>query len=65
MRTWFSRLAERIAVRVDPGNGPWRPNPSPWDAWEWTNPERMEIDADLRRMCQDLDAIRVRFAEGR
>ncbi len=55
MSTWFSRVASRLAVLLDPGRGPWNP---PATAWP-------EVDADLRRLRHDLDAIRTRFSDHR
>ncbi|MFN8033237.1 MAG: hypothetical protein U0Q47_08060 [Mycobacterium sp.] len=57
MNTWFSRVADRLGALLDPHAGPWNPPPSSSD---WA-----DIDADLRRLRQDLDAIRVRFSDRR
>lgn len=53
MSTWLSRVASRLAVLVDPENGPWNP-----PSVEWA-----DVDADVRRLRSDLDAIRVRLPE--
>ena len=55
MSTWFSRVASRLAALVDPGHGPWNPPSAGWD----------DVDADVRRMRGDLDALRVRFSDHR
>ena len=52
MSTWFSRVADRLGALLDPYAGPWNPPPSDW----------ADVDADLRRLRQELDAIRVRFS---
>ncbi|HTY27297.1 MAG TPA: hypothetical protein VMD51_03990 [Mycobacterium sp.] len=56
MSTWFSRVADRLGALLDPHAGPWNP-PPPSD---WTG-----VDADLRRLRQELDAMRVRFSDRR
>ncbi|MCB0925240.1 MAG: hypothetical protein KDB50_11965 [Mycobacterium sp.] len=60
MSTWFSRLASRLVTFADPDNGPWNRC-----LRAVADPQRMDFDADLRRMHRDVDAIRVRFAEPR
>ena len=55
MSTWFSRVASRLAALVDPGHGPWNPSSAGLD----------DVDADVRRMHADLDALRVRFSDHR
>ena len=52
MNTWFSRVADRLGALLDPYAGPWNPPSSDW----------ADVDADLRRLRQELDAIRVRFS---
>jgi hypothetical protein len=55
MSTWFSRVASRLATLLDSSHGPWTPSSSGWD----------DVDADVRRMRGDLDALRVRFSDHR
>ena len=58
MSTWFSRVAHRLAALLDTDNGPWNPTRSGWSGKD-------EIDADVRRLRGDLDALRVRFSDHR
>ncbi len=53
MSTWFSRMGRRLSALLDPQLGPWNPPSSDWN----------DVDADLRRLRTDLDAIRVRFPD--
>ena len=55
MSTWFTRLAGRLGALQDPTGGPWNPMPSDW----------ADVDADVRRLRRDLDAVRVRFSDHR
>jgi predicted trehalose synthase len=55
MSTWFSRMANRLATLLDPHTGPWN-LPSP----DWG-----DVDADVRRLRHELDAIRMRFPDRR
>ncbi|HNF07628.1 MAG TPA: hypothetical protein PKM33_10075 [Mycobacterium sp.] len=55
MSTWFTRLAGRLGALQDPTRGPWNPMPSDW----------ADVDADVRRLRRDLDAVRVRFSDHR
>ncbi|OYN82297.1 hypothetical protein CG716_03275 [Mycolicibacterium sphagni] len=58
MSTWFSRVAHRLAALLDTDHGPWNPTTTGWSRGD-------EIDADVRRMRGDLDALRVRFSDHR
>ncbi len=55
MSTWFSRVASRLATLLDPGRGPWNPTSTGWD----------DVDADVRRLRNDLDAVRTRYSDHR
>lgn len=55
MSTWLSRVADRLAALLDPNVGPWNATSSDWP----------DVDADARRLRNDLDAIRVRFPDHR
>lgn len=55
MSTWFSRVAHRLSALLDANHGPWNPTTSEWD----------DVDADVRRLRGDLDALRVRFSDHR
>lgn len=55
MSTWFSRVAHRLSALLDANHGPWNPTTSGWD----------DVDADVRRLRGDLDALRVRFSDHR
>lgn len=55
MNTWLSRLAERLNALMDPRNGPWNPSTTGWD----------DVDADVRRLRHDLNAIRARNSDHR
>lgn len=55
MRNWISRVTSRLGMRLDAHHGPWNPPSSEWG----------DVDADLRRLRHDLDAIRVRFSDHR
>ena len=55
MSTWFSRVGSRLAALLDPHTGPWNPTFSDW----------ADVDADVRRLRHELDAIRMRFPERR
>lgn len=52
MNSWFSRLAARLTAPPDLRNGPWIPPSAGWG----------DVDADVRRLRRDLDAIRVRYS---
>jgi hypothetical protein len=55
MSTWFSRVAHRLSALLDANHGPWNPTSSGWE----------DVDADVRRLRGDLDALRVRFSDHR
>ncbi len=55
MSTWFSRVGSRLAALLDPHTGPWNPTFADW----------ADVDADVRRLRHELDAIRIRFPERR
>jgi len=55
MSTWFSRVGGRFAALLDPRTGPWNPLPSDWG----------DVDADVRRLRHELDAIQMRFPDRR
>jgi len=55
MSTWFSRVGGRLAALLDPHTSPWNPQSSDW----------ADVDADVRRLRHELDAIRMRFPDRR
>ena len=55
MTNWLSHLAHRLGALIDPHNGPWNPPSAGWP----------DVDADVRRLRHDLDAIRVRYSDHR
>jgi hypothetical protein len=55
MSTWFSRVGDRFAALLDAHTGPWNQPSSDWS----------DLDADVRRLRQELDAIRMRFPDRR
>jgi len=55
MSTWFSRVGDRLAALLDPYTGPWNPQSADW----------ADVDADVRRLRHELDAIRMRFPDRR
>jgi hypothetical protein len=55
MSTWFSRVGSRLAALLDSHTGPWNPPSSDWP----------DVDADVRRLRHELDAIRMRFPDRR
>lgn len=60
MSTWFSRANSRIAAlldfsALDFSSGSWRRPEAGWDG----------MDADIRRLRQDLDAVFTRFPDER
>jgi hypothetical protein len=55
MSTWFSRVGSRLAALLDPHTGPWNPTFADW----------ADVDADVRRLRHELDAIRIRVPERR
>ena len=55
MSTWLSRVGDRWAALIDPRTGPWNPTSSDWG----------DVDADVRRLRHELDAIRMRFPDRR
>ncbi|WP_163694266.1 hypothetical protein [Mycolicibacterium sarraceniae] len=57
MSTWFSRVSHRLAALLDTDHGLWNPTTTGWDD--------VDVDADVRRLRGDLDALRVRFSDHR
>lgn len=55
MSAWFFRLTDRFGTLLDPLAGPGNRLRSDW----------ADVDADVRRLRQELDAIRVRFPDRR
>ena len=55
MSTWLSRVGDRLAALLDPHTGPWNPQFS----------DCADVDADVRRLRHELDAIRMRFPDRR
>ena len=55
MNSWLSHVGDRLAALLDPHTSPWNPQSSDW----------ADVDADVRRLRHELDAIRMRFPDRR